>query len=110
MPDPPVVANGVVYATSTGGQASQNPRKPDGGRFANTTPESIRNRSTPVGNLILYAFDAQTGQQLYSSGATISDWVHFGEPVVALGKVFLVTHDAHVYALGIGHGAGAHRN
>jgi outer membrane protein assembly factor BamB len=102
MPDPPVVANGVVYATSTGGQALQNPRKPDGSPFANTTPESIRNRSTPVGNLILYAFDAQTGQQLYSSGTTISDWVHFSEPVVALGKVFLVTHDAHVYAFGIG--------
>jgi outer membrane protein assembly factor BamB len=110
MPDPPVVANGVLYATSTGGQASQNPRKPDGSRFANTTPESIRNRSTPVGNLTLYAFDAQTGQKLYSSGATISDWVHFGEPVVALGKVFLVTHDAHVYAFGIAHAAGAHSN
>ena len=24
MPDPPVVANGVVYALSTGGQAMQN--------------------------------------------------------------------------------------
>ena len=31
----------------------------------------------------------------------IADWVHFSEPVVALGKVFLVTHDAHVYAFGL---------
>lgn len=101
MPDPPVVANGVLFATSTGGQASQNPRRPDGrGAFPNTSPESIRNRSTPVGNLTLYAYDAETGKRLYSSGSAITDWVHFGEPVVALGKVFLVTHDAQVYAFG----------
>lgn len=101
MVDPPSVANGVLYVTSTGGQASQNPRKPDGTRVANTTPESIENRSTPVDNLKLYAFDAETGKQLYSSKQTIPDWVHFGEPVVALGKVFLTTHDGHVYAFGL---------
>ena len=28
MPDPPVVANGVVYALSTGGQAMQNMAHP----------------------------------------------------------------------------------
>jgi len=101
MPDPVSVANGVVYATSTGGQTMQNPRTPAGERLFNTTPESIKNRSTPVGNLILQAFDAETGKPLYSSSKTITDWVHFGEPVVALGKVFLVTHDAHVYAFGL---------
>ncbi len=101
MPDPVSVANGVVYATSTGGQTMQNPRTPAGERLFNTTPESIKNRSTPVGNLILYAFDAESGKPLYSSGKTITDWVHFGQPVVAMGKVFLVTHDAHVYAFGL---------
>ncbi len=99
MADPPTVANGVLFATSTGGQAMQNPPLPGGrGRYPNTSAESIRNRSTPVSNLKLYAYDAVTGQRLYNSGSAISDWVHFGEPVVALGKVFLVTHDAQVYA------------
>ncbi len=101
MPDPVAVANGVVYATSTGGQTMQNPRNAAGERLFNTTPESIKNRSTPVGNLILYALDAETGKPLYSSGNTIPDWVHFGQPVVAMSKVFLVTHDAHVYAFGL---------
>jgi outer membrane protein assembly factor BamB len=102
MPDPPVVANGVVYATQTGGQALQNTRMPDGSpRDPSTTGAEYR--STPVSNLVLYALDAETGKPLYSSGKTITDWVHFGEPVVALGKVFLVTHDAHVYAFGIKH-------
>jgi hypothetical protein len=27
--------------------------------------------------------------------------VHFSQPAVALGKVFLVSHDAHVYAFGL---------
>ena len=102
MTDPPVVANGIVYATSTGGQANQNPMGPDGKRVANTTAFSIRNRSTPVDNLKLLAFDAETGKLLYSSKKMIADWVHFGEPVVALGKVFVVTHDAHVHALSPG--------
>jgi outer membrane protein assembly factor BamB len=100
MPDPPVVANGVVYATQTGGQALQNTPMPDGSRRDPETTGADY-RATPVSNLILYAFDAETGKQLYSSGKTITDWVHFGEPVVALGKVFIVTHDAHVYAFGV---------
>jgi len=101
MPDPPVVANGVVYAASTGGQAMQNFRFKGGPRLVNTTAESAGFRATPVGNLTLNAFDAETGKQLYSSGKAISGWVHFSQPVVALGKVFLVTHDAQIYAFGI---------
>jgi outer membrane protein assembly factor BamB len=96
VPDSPVVANGVVYAIHTGEQTIQNPVLPPG------TPRdplrSAKFRATPVSNLILYAFDAETGKELYSSKKIITDWVHFGEPVVALGKVFVVTHDAHVYA------------
>jgi outer membrane protein assembly factor BamB len=100
MPDPPVVANGVVYATQTGGQALQNTPMPDGSRRdASTTGAEYR--ATPVSNLVLYALDAENGKVLYSSGKTITDWVHFGEPVVARGKVFIVTHDAHVYAFGV---------
>jgi outer membrane protein assembly factor BamB len=99
MPDPPVVANGVVYALSTGGQAWQNYAKPGGPRLP--WPVSAVVRSTPVDNMKLYAYDAQTGKQLFNSGKTIGDWVHFSEPVVALGKVYVVTHDAHVYAFGL---------
>ena len=36
-----------------------------------------------------------------TSGKTMSDWVHFSEPVVALGKIFVVTQDAHVIAFGL---------
>ena len=99
MPDPPVVANGVVYALSTGGQAMQNGAHPGDPRMPYDVSSVLR--STPVGNMTLYAYDAESGKQLWSSGKTMTDWVHFSEPVVALGKIFVATHDAHVLAFGL---------
>jgi outer membrane protein assembly factor BamB len=142
VPDPPVVANGVVYAIQTGENTVQNPNP--GGDVRTTPPAgragagpagapagadgggaggrgrqagspapargaagrgdasaAARFRATPVTNLVLYAFDAETGKQLYSSEKTIPGWVHYSEPVVAAGKVFVVSWDAHVYAFGL---------
>ena len=102
VPDPPVVANGVLYAIQTGEQTVQSPAYVHGTQDEiNHNPLSAKYRSTPVSNLTLYAFDAETGKQLYSSDKILTDWVHFSEPVVALGKVFVVSHDAHVYAFGL---------
>jgi hypothetical protein len=102
VPDPPVVANGVLYAMQTGEQTIQSPAYVHGTQDEiNHNPLSAKYRSTPINNLILFAFDAETGKQLYSSEGIITDWVHFSEPVVALDKVFVVTHDAHIYAFGL---------
>jgi outer membrane protein assembly factor BamB len=99
VPDSPTVANGVVYALETGEQTLQNSAAP--GQPRPPAAQAAKFRATPVGHLALYAFDAETGKQLYSSKKIITDWVHFSEPVVALGKVFVVTHDAHLYAFGV---------
>ncbi|HEY4078216.1 MAG TPA: PQQ-binding-like beta-propeller repeat protein [Rhizomicrobium sp.] len=99
MPDPPVVANGVVYALSTGGQAMQNMAHVGEKRMP--YDQSAVLRSTPVAPMILYAYDAETGKPLWNSKKMLPDWAHFSEPVVALGKVFVVTHDARVVALGL---------
>jgi len=99
VPDSPTVANGVVYALETGEQTLQNPAAP--GQPRPPAAVAAKFRATPVGHLSLYAFDAETGKSLYSSKKIITDWVHFSEPVVALGKVFVVTHDAHLYAFGV---------
>jgi outer membrane protein assembly factor BamB len=104
VPDAPVVANGVVYAIQTGEQTLQRPIVPPGQPrpvMDLSSPVLSKFRSTPVSNLTLYAFDAQTGKTLYSSKQIIANWVHFNEPVIALGKVFLVTHDAHILAFGL---------
>jgi outer membrane protein assembly factor BamB len=109
VPDNIAVANGVVFAVQTGEQTVQHPDNPEGhGRAANgqaalTVDQLSRFRATPVTNMVLYALDAHTGKQLYSSGKLLASWVHFSQPAVALGRVFLVSHDAHVYAFGIPH-------
>jgi len=99
MPDPPVVANGVVYALASAGQAMQNFAKPGDQRMPTTVSNKLR--STPVTHMQLFAYDAETGKRLWTSGKTLTGWVHFSEPVVALGKVYVVTHDAQVVAFGL---------
>ncbi len=94
-PDAPVVANGVVYAVGTGEQTIQNPGRPL------SLAEGAVFRSTPVGHQELYALDAETGKILYDSKNVLRDWDHFSEPVVSHGKVFVVSHDAHLYAFGL---------
>lgn len=84
-PDPPVVANGVVYGLQTG---------------KNST-ETRSGGKQPGTNAVLYALDAETGRQLYSSEKLIDSFTHFSEPVVAGGKVFVSTWDGKVYAFGL---------
>jgi outer membrane protein assembly factor BamB len=84
-PDPPVVANGVVYALQTGKNATET-------RSAGKQPGT---------NAVLYALDAETGRQLYSSEKLIDSFTHFSEPVVAAGKIYVSTWDGKVYAFGL---------
>ncbi|HSS13003.1 MAG TPA: hypothetical protein VLL04_03870, partial [Rhizomicrobium sp.] len=91
----------------TGEQTAQHFTNPEGhgqaraGEQSETVATLSKFRSTPLNPMVLYAFDAVTGKELYSSGKQLKDWVHFSQPVVALGKVFLVSHDAHLYAFGL---------
>ena len=87
-PDPPAVANGVVYELDTGKTTMESRAKGKPG-------------SIPGTHAVLYAFDAQTGQQLYLSDRLIDSWAHFTEPVVAGGKVYISTWDGRVYAFGL---------
>lgn len=95
-PDTPATADGVVFVLSTGEQTVQN-LHPD---IQGALPKAIF-RNTPVGHQVLYAFDAETGKQLYCSKDLLSSWDHFSQPVVSNGKVFLVSHDGHIYAFGL---------
>src|SRR5690348_10300018 len=85
IPDPPVVANGVVYALQTGKNATETR---SGGKLPGT-------------NAVLYALDAETGRQLYSSEKLIDSFTHFSEPVVAGGRVYVSAWDGKVYAFGL---------
>ena len=45
--------------------------------------------------------DAKTGKVLYSSGDTISTWVHFSGLAVANAQVYVVDHDSNLYCFGL---------
>jgi outer membrane protein assembly factor BamB len=87
-PEPPTVANGVVYVLLSG----------------KTSDESRGAIKVPAGvdpNAVLYALDAETGRELYSSNKLIPSFTHFNEPVVAGGQVYICTWDGKVYAFGL---------
>jgi outer membrane protein assembly factor BamB len=73
-PAPPAIANGVVFAL-------------DGG--------------SPSTHATLYALDAATGKQLFSSGDAIGSYTHLAGISVGDGHVFFTTHDNTLYSFGI---------
>jgi hypothetical protein len=87
-PDPPVVANGVVYVLQTG---------------KNTLEARVKGKvgSRQATNAVLFALDAETGRQLFSSEKLIESWAHFSEPVIVGGKIFVSTWDGSVYSFGL---------
>jgi outer membrane protein assembly factor BamB len=94
LPEPPIVAGGLVFAISNGEFARQS--KGDGALFT-----SAERAAKHVGNTVLYAFDASTGKQLYSSGDTMPSWTHFSGISISGGRVFVTTFDSNVYAFGV---------
>jgi len=105
---PPVIANGIVYALQTAESAVQVPKnifRPDGSRDPSWTPEKGANDRimVPHATMTLFALDAETGKELWSSGKAMDgNTVHFTQPVVALGKLFVVDHAGHVWSFGLG--------
>jgi len=94
LPEPPMVAGGLVFAISNGEFARQS--KGDGALFT-----SAERAAKHVGNTVLYALDAATGKQLYSSGDTMPSWTHFSGLSISGGRVFVTTYDSNVYAFGV---------
>lgn len=92
--EPPVIANGVVYAYGSGENTRQ--AYADVG-LADFSPLRIKASTKAV----LYALDAETGKELYSSGNLIDSWVHFGALSVANGRVYLGTFDSTLYCFGL---------
>jgi hypothetical protein len=91
VPDPPVVANGVVFSVSTG----ENPRQ------AGWAGNNKGDRAAFTGHASLRAFDAITGKQLYHSGSIIDDWTHFSGLAVSNGRVYFTTTHSRVYSFGL---------
>jgi outer membrane protein assembly factor BamB len=93
--DPVVIANGVVFGFGNGEDAAQ--ASVDIGLAYNTAANRIA-RST---HAELHAFDARTGEELWSSGTQITSFNHFTSLSVANGRVYIGTFDSMLYAFGV---------
>lgn len=92
-PTPPVIANGVVLAVSSGEFVRQS-KENVGGLYSS---QERAERST---HATLYAFDAETGKELYSSGDSITSFTHFAGLTLANGRVYFGTYDSTLYSFG----------
>lgn len=92
--EPPVIANGVVFAYGNGEDTDQ--AYPDVGL------DDVASRRIPGSTkAVLYALDAQTGKELWNSGSDIQKWNHWSGLSVANGRVYIGTFDNVLYCYGI---------
>jgi outer membrane protein assembly factor BamB len=92
--EPPVVANGVVFVLAAGEFTAQ-ANDADGGLYS--YQQRIKN-SIPAK---LYALDATTGKELYSSGDQVASFLHQAGIAVAGGRVIFGTFDGTIYCFGL---------
>jgi outer membrane protein assembly factor BamB len=93
--EPPVIANGIVFAYGNGEDTDQ--AAFDIGLAYNKAENRIKGST----HAVLYALDAQTGKELWSSGDQITSFSHWGGLSIANGKVYLNTFDGVQYCFGI---------
>ena len=92
--EPPVVSNGVVFVLA-GGEFTGQANDEVGGLYS--AEERIK-RSVPAK---LFALDAVTGKELYSSGDIVKSFLHQAGLSVAGDKVIFGTFDGTIYCFGI---------
>lgn len=95
MGEPPIIANGIVFAYGSGEDNAQ--VTPELGLGYNTSVNRVKNS----GHAIIYALDAKTGKELWSSGDQITSFAHFSGLSTANGRVYLGTYDSTLYSFGL---------
>ena len=92
--EPAIIANGIVFTYGSGDFTQQ--ASPDKGLNFDS---SIRARQ--ANHVTLYALDAQTGKELYSSGDQITTFNHFSGLSIANGHVYISAYDGTLYCFGL---------
>ena len=92
--EPAVIANGIVFTYGSGDFTQQ--ASPEHGLDFDS---SIR--AAKANHVTLYALDAETGKELYSSGDQIPMFNHFSGLSVANGHVYISTYDGTLYCFGL---------
>jgi outer membrane protein assembly factor BamB len=99
VPEPVVIANGVLFTLSSG----ENVRQSREGGLITSKPTALSNaqRKENTSRAVLFALDAQSGNVLYQSGEAFDTWVHFSGLAVANGRVYAVDSNSQVYCFGL---------
>lgn len=84
----PIVVNGVLFALSSGEYRS------------NDVGISAAERARRSTNAVLYALDPVDGKEFWSSGKTMTSFVHSGGLSAGGGRVYVATYDGTEYAFG----------
>jgi outer membrane protein assembly factor BamB len=63
--------------------------------------DSQQRLKTAPGHTVLYAFDAETGKELFNSGDTMPSIAHFSGIAISDGRVYVTTYDSTLYAFGL---------
>jgi outer membrane protein assembly factor BamB len=93
--DPAIIANGVVFGYGNGEDTAQSTA--DIGLAYNTAVNRVAHSS----HATLYALDARTGAELWSSGDQITSFNHFTSLSLANGRVYIGTYDGKLYSFGV---------
>jgi outer membrane protein assembly factor BamB len=92
--EPVIVANGIVWGYGSGEETKQS--WPDIGLQFDSTIRAAKGTHATI-----FALDAQTGKELWSSANQIHQWNHFSGISVINGKVYLGTYDGTLYCFGL---------
>jgi outer membrane protein assembly factor BamB len=106
MAEEVVVANGVVFTYAAGEDTTQTVQDgawndPGGGRMGGGLDSSAGRRIPNSRRAALYALDAMTGKELWSSGNQITSWNHFSGLTIANGRAYVATFDGTLYCFGV---------
>jgi outer membrane protein assembly factor BamB len=92
--EPPLIANGMVFAYGSGENTAQ--------AFPEVGLDFRMERRVALStHAILYALDARTGKELWSSGDQIASWNHFSGISLANGQVYINDFQGNLYCFGL---------
>ena len=92
--EPPLIANGMVFAYGSGANTAQ--AYPEVG-----LDFRMERRVALSTHAVLYALDARTGKELWSSGDQIASWNHFSGISLANGQVYINDYQGNLYCFGL---------
>lgn len=101
-----VIANGVAFAYDAGEDSTQVVPdrawdEPGGPSYGGGLSSGAARRVPGGKHSTLYALDAKTGKELWSSGTQITSWNHFSGLTVANGRAYVGTFDGMLYCFGV---------